>query len=120
MGVVARFKPLAATLRLTLFPYYNHLNMTFLAYPLLVCLTILALIWWGWVFTRLWAWFVAPTFKLPELSVFTAIGLQLVVGLLYYTPATDVDFNAAALASSLKVSWFVLVTAWVVHRLEKS
>jgi hypothetical protein len=56
MGAEVPFKPLAATLRLTLFPYYNHLNMTFLDYPLLVCLTVLAVVWRGYVFTRLWAW----------------------------------------------------------------
>ena len=55
--------------------------------------SILLLIWWpvlialssiyaGFVLTKLWGWFVVPTFSLPLLSLPAAIGLFLIVGLL--------------------------------------
>lgn len=38
----------------------------------------------GFVLSRLWAWFAAPTFGLPVLSVVQAAGLALVIGLATY------------------------------------
>ena len=49
-----------------------------------IILTPLALIWRGWVLTKLWAWFVVPVFGLPALGIATAIGLSVVVGYLVY------------------------------------
>ena len=34
----------------------------------------------GFVLTKLWAWFIVPTFGLPALSIPVAIGIALIVG----------------------------------------
>jgi len=39
-------------------------------------------IWEAFVLTLLWAWFVVPIFHLPELALWTAFGLSIVVSLL--------------------------------------
>ena len=36
----------------------------------------------GFVFSRLWAWFIVPVFNLPALTVMQAVGINIVVGLL--------------------------------------
>jgi hypothetical protein len=36
----------------------------------------------GYVVMKLWDWFVIPTFGLPKLSIYTAIGIMLLMGLL--------------------------------------
>ena len=33
----------------------------------------------GWALTKLWAWFIVPTFGLEQLTIVAAIGLSLVV-----------------------------------------
>jgi hypothetical protein len=43
-------------------------------------------IWSGYVLSVMWAWFVVPTFHLPQLSIAIAIGLSMVVRMLTYTP----------------------------------
>jgi len=39
-------------------------------------------VWEGFVFLKLWAWFVVPTFGLPMLTIPVAIGLALLIGFL--------------------------------------
>ncbi len=34
----------------------------------------------GWALSKLWAWFIVPTFALPYLSITAAIGIGMVVG----------------------------------------
>ena len=45
---------------------------------------IVATLWSAYVLTKLWGWFVIPTFELPELSVAAAVGLALIVSYLTY------------------------------------
>jgi len=33
----------------------------------------------GWVLVRMWRWFIVSTFHLPELPIWTAIGMTLIV-----------------------------------------
>ncbi len=40
----------------------------------------LSSIYHGFVLTKLWGWFIVPTFSLPLLSLPAAIGLSLIVG----------------------------------------
>lgn len=47
----------------------------------------------GWVMTVLWSWFAAPTFHLPELTIATAIGLALLIGM--FTPKSVKSFKDA-------------------------
>lgn len=39
-------------------------------------------VWNGYILTILWGWFMAPTFGLPPLMLWQAIGLDLVAGFL--------------------------------------
>jgi len=33
----------------------------------------------GWIFVRLWRWFILPTFQLPALTIWPAVGICIVV-----------------------------------------
>lgn len=46
----------------------------------LMGLSALSVIGGGYVLTVLWAWFVVPTFALPQITLAAAIGLAIVVG----------------------------------------
>ena len=46
-------------------------------FPVLIALSS---IYHGFVLTKLWGWFVVPTFSLPLLSLPAAIGLSLIIG----------------------------------------
>lgn len=54
-------------------------------------------IWGGIVLKALWAWFVVPTFGLPDLSLRVAIGVGLVASFLthQYVPTKDEDLPQA-------------------------
>ena len=39
----------------------------------------------GFVFSRLWAWFIVPIFSLPQLTVMQAVGVNVVVAFLTAT-----------------------------------
>lgn len=49
--------------------------------PLVILMTVPVAIWKGFVLSKLWLWFIVPTFGLPALSVPLAIGLCVLVGL---------------------------------------
>ncbi len=55
-------------------------------------------IWSGYVLTILWHWFVVPTFQLPELTIFPAIGIAMVVSYLTYQSPPDVEEKSSPLA----------------------
>jgi hypothetical protein len=58
-------------------------KMTFLGYTFAtLLLLVLGALWRGYVLCLLWAWFMVPTFKAPELSIPAAIGVALVVSYL--------------------------------------
>jgi hypothetical protein len=97
--------------------------MVFAATLGFLALIPLSVIWRGYALTVLWAWFVAPTFGLPELAIAPAIGLSLVVR--YLTHQSDAvktpegDFGermAKACAYALLLPLLVLGIGWVVHQ----
>ena len=49
--------------------------------PAVVIMVLPVALWRGFVLTKLWAWFIVPTFGLPMLTMIPAIGLSLVVGM---------------------------------------
>ena len=51
-------------------------------------LLVLSLIWSGFVVTKLWKWFVVPTFDVKELSIPIAIGISL---FLFFTTKADLS-----------------------------
>jgi hypothetical protein len=86
---------------------------------IIIALIPLAAIFQGWVLTVLWGWFVAPTFNLPELSIATAIGLTLVVGMfksynINRGEKTTDDKIAEAIGVVL-IPLLFLFFGWIVH-----
>ena len=76
----------------------------------------LSLVWNGFVFTKLWVWFVAPTFDLPILSIPTAIGIQVLIVMLFPKSNSDRDTKNFA---EIWLFFFAfplvaLVIAWIV------
>ena len=45
-----------------------------------IALLVYSAIMNGWALTKLWAWFIVPTFSAPTLSVPAAIGIYYLVG----------------------------------------
>jgi hypothetical protein len=78
-------------------------------------------IWEGFVLTKLWMWFVVPTFGLPMLTIPVAIGLALIVGFLtHQMRQTNRDEEPLVQAASLFGHGFfnagvILFMGWVVH-----
>jgi hypothetical protein len=58
-------------------------------------------IWRGYVLTILWGWFIVPTFNAPALSVATAIGIALVVGMFSTTKESNKEEKDNALVNYL-------------------
>lgn len=99
------------------------LMATFGGFVGLLALLALGSMWKGYVLTALWAWFVVPTFSLPDLALAPAIGLALVVSFLtrqsYATKEPEGDFStrmARAIVHALLVPTLVLGIGWVVHQ----
>lgn len=53
-----------------------------MAFILAMIIQPIVMIWYGFVLTKLWSWFIVTTFSLPELGMPTAIGVALVIGFL--------------------------------------
>ena len=75
----------------------------------------------GWAFALLWAWFIAATFGLPEISIPVAIGIAMTVGFLMpWNKDPDQDkssFGEKMAEAFLKVSIKSLMAVgfgWVV------
>jgi len=49
----------------------------------------LAVMWKGFVLSKLWGWFIVDKFELPALTIAQAIGLAIVVGMFTYTRSKD-------------------------------
>src|SRR3989344_2604039 len=43
-------------------------------------------IYYGFLLSKLWSWFISPTFGLPKLTKAQAAGLLLVVSIFFYNP----------------------------------
>jgi hypothetical protein len=57
----------------------------------------------AFVATYLWAWFIVPTFGLPPLGLVTAMGISLLISLLFRSrPEEDDDDVAATFERSVK------------------
>lgn len=87
-----------------------------LAVALLVGITAISALWGGIVLKALWAWFVVPTFGLPDLSLPIAIGVGLVVSFLthQYVPTKDEDLPKV-IVNDFLYPLIALVMGFVVH-----
>ena len=84
-------------------------------------------IWRGVVLSRLWLWFIVPTFGLPNLNIATAIGISLILQYLTYRTPTHIKSeehvqrgsstmlkNTAIYSFAYPV--FALIFGWIVHQ----
>jgi len=63
----------------------------------------------GYVFIKLWDWFVIPTFGLPKLSIYTAIGIMLLMGFLSH----QLDIKKIFEERTTKEKWVAFVMLFV-------
>jgi hypothetical protein len=82
---------------------------------------ILAPIWRGYVFSKLWLWFIVSTFGASVLSIAQAIGLALVVSFLTHQPdmyedksRTQSEKFSSAVCITFMTPAFALLIGWVV------
>lgn len=73
----------------------------------------------GWVLSTLWGWFISPLFGLPSLSIPTAIGIALFVGLITKKVETTSDEELSNSIKSIiaRVLFYpltVLLIGWIV------
>lgn len=75
----------------------------------------------GWALSVLWGWFVVPLFNVPPLSIPTAIGFALVVGLLTHQEQADnskkkemSDAIAALISRAVVSPLFTIFVGWIV------
>ena len=86
------------------------------AYTLVVGIDAVSAVWSGIVLKALWAWFMVPTFGLPDLSLPVAIGVGLVVSFLthQYVHTKDEDLPRM-LFDEFLYPLIALVMGFVVH-----
>jgi len=75
----------------------------------------------GYVLSVLWGWFIVPPFSVPPLSVATAIGLSLAIGMLVNRESSpsgekkDISDAIAAVVSRVVFApLFTLFVGWIV------
>lgn len=74
----------------------------------------------GFVLKSMWAWFVVPTFGLPELSIPVAIGISLIVSLLAhqqsvkFSSGNELEDAAKNLGYGYFAVGFSFVAGWLV------
>lgn len=84
-----------------------------------VAMMVVASVLNGYVLTKLWGWFIVPTFHVPVLHLVPAMGLAMVVSYLTY----QIDTSAQAEKASV-TRWVglilnplvVLAIGWVLHK----
>ncbi len=76
---------------------------------------------YGWVLTMFWAWFVVPTFGVPMLGIWPAVGINLLLGLVTRQAnqchADDMrDSNEKLSAAIVQLIWplVVLGFGWII------
>lgn len=69
----------------------------------------------GFVFQRLWGWFLVPNFDLPELSLAQSIGLSLAVNYATVQWMKQPEDNWECIHDSLVYSLMALLVGWITH-----
>lgn len=79
------------------------------------------MIYYGFVLSVLWSWFIAPTFAVPELSIPVAIGISLTIGFVRADALRSIgsDFSSGnkqtqVISALLAAPLFSLLIGWVV------
>ena len=73
----------------------------------------------GWVLTKLWAWFIVPTFDAPMLGIAPAIGLSVIVGYLtqHASKSSDEDDKYRSTGEKLAKAVFTAIFNPLVYLL---
>jgi hypothetical protein len=78
--------PIAVLVSLVVLVIWRNLprsgDFTWLKIIAILAMLPVAAIMYGWAFSVLWGWFFVPLFNLPEISVFSGIGIAMTVRLL--------------------------------------
>ena len=69
----------------------------------------------GWVLTRLWMWFAVEPYRLPQISIWTAMAITLAFRQLTYTYAKDDRKFSIVLLTSVTAPLVTLGFGWVIH-----
>lgn len=75
----------------------------------------------GFVFSKLWQWFIITIFDLPPITVMQAIGISMVVGFLTYTQPPEssgkgpLENLIVAFFKLLFTALFALLFGWILH-----
>ena len=73
-------------------------------------------VWHGFVLSTLWGWFMVPTFGLPALSILTAIGVRMTVGMMTpYSSAKPKDSTSWTVAMAFYIPTIALSVGYVVR-----
>lgn len=93
-----------------------------LAFVALMALMVPAAMWSGWVLTKLWAWFLVPTFGAPVLPIAAAIGIAALVSFItYQSPVRPAKMEGlieaflATLGDMFVRPLFALGFGWIVQ-----
>lgn len=74
----------------------------------------------GFVFTKLWIWFIVPTFNVQPLRLVEAIGIMLTVGYVFAKPTKNNDEKsfwenfAETCVFVVLMALFALAAGWII------
>jgi hypothetical protein len=71
----------------------------------------------GWILAIMWKWFVIPTFHLPALSIPAAMGLTLIVAMLWNPKFGDEKDIVNQIWVSYAIPVVCLIFGWLIHSL---
>lgn len=75
-------------------------------------------IWEGFVFMKMWAWFVVPIFGLPAITIPVAIGIALLIGFLTHQRNGEsddpMDYAVKSFSHGFVNSGVVLLIGYIV------
>jgi len=81
----------------------------------IIFILILVCVLRAWVIMKLWNWYIAPVFGIPELTVAYSFGVSLLVFYMVYRRARS-DENESPLAlitSAVMAAGFALLFGWI-------
>lgn len=90
-----------------------------------IILILVSTITGGWVFMKLWSWFVSPLFNLQELSLVQALGLGIMLSFACKPmPKYDPEEKKKSFSDNVGQVLFVVITyfvilgmGWIIHLL---
>jgi hypothetical protein len=101
----------------------NQAIVAFNLFAFSVIQVIIGVIFKGYVFLKLWAWFVVPVFHLPQFSLSYAIGLIVIVSFLTHQTMPQKEGRSAGqlcvdlVVNSVFAPAFVLTAGWIIFKI---